>query len=86
MEKDVKIGNVGDLDLSISGGKALVKVSVGAESAAAGLAVKAELSASLDAGALVDKLFAAIEAASPAGAVPIEEGVKAIVKAAVLAV
>lgn len=79
MEKDVALGSMGSLDLAISGGKASVTVALGVPEAA--LTVSAVVS--MDASALVDKLFAAIEKASPAGAQPIEEGVKAVIKAAV---
>lgn len=81
MEKDVALGSVGSLDLSISGGKASVVLAAAVPQAA----LSANVSVVMDASALVDKLFAAIEAASPAGAVPIEEGVKNILKAAVAA-
>ena len=81
MEKDIKLGNIGDLDLSFSGGKAKVEVSVNVEAAA--LSVGATVS--MDAGQLIDKMFSAIEKASPAGAQPIEESVKLIIKAAVAA-
>lgn len=83
MEQDIKLGSVGDLDISFAGGKASVKVSVAAALEAAGLAVSGDVVVSLDASALVDKLFAAIEKASPAGVVPFEEGAKAALKDAV---
>lgn len=86
MEKDIKLGSIADIDFSFAGGKASVKLSAGYEAADLGVSVKSENSASVDSLALVDKLFAAIEKASPAGAVPIEETVKALIKAAVAAI
>lgn len=82
MEKDIKLGTIGDLDISLSGGKA--SVTLKAESSVPGMALTAQASmvVTMDAAALADKLFAAIEKASPPGAVPIEEGVKMIVKEA----
>ncbi len=86
MEQDIKLGNVGDLDLSFSGGKATVKLTAGTEALAAdGISVKSESSLSMDSSILVDKLFAAIEKASPPGVVALEDGVKIIIKAAITA-
>ncbi|MES2355621.1 MAG: hypothetical protein V4568_14725 [Pseudomonadota bacterium] len=82
MEKDVELGSVGKLALSFSGGKALLSVTAGYSPA--GASVSAQVSE--DASVLIDLLFSAIEKASPAGAVPIEETVKALVKASVAAV
>lgn len=82
MEKDVKVGSVGELQISFAGGKA--KVEFEGQLGSAGPQVGANVSE--DAGQLVDKLFAAIEKASPPGAQPIEEAVKVIVKNAVLAI
>lgn len=81
MEQDVKLGSVGDLDLKLSGGKASLMLSAALPAAAA----SASVGVVIDAGVLVDKLFAAVEAASPPGVAPIEESVKAVVKAAVMA-
>lgn len=83
MENDVKLGELGDLDLKLENGKASVTLKVSKEIPGAALKSKAEVSIEMDASALLDKLFAAIEAKSPAGAVVIEEGVKMILKAAV---
>lgn len=83
MEKDVALGSVGSLAISFGGGKATVSLGVSAPANSLGFSASANVSASEDAMALVDKLFAAIEAASPAGAVVIEESVKAVIKAAV---
>lgn len=82
MDKDVKLGNLGDLDISIVDGKAILKLSASADIPEAALSAKAEVVVTMDGAALLDKMFAAIEKASPPGAVAIEEGVKAIVKAA----
>lgn len=81
MEKDIALGSVGDLDLAFAGGKAKVELKVNVEQAALSVGAVIEV----DASKLIDKLFAAIEAASPPGAVPIEEGVKSILKSAVAA-
>lgn len=76
MEKDIVLGKFGSFDLSFVGGKAQASlVGVG------GLTI----TASDDAGALLDFLFALIEAHSPAGAVPIEEVVKVSMKTAIAA-
>lgn len=80
MEKDIALGAYLDLELAIHSGVA----SLGLKTTTAG-PISANLAVSLDAEALVDKLFAAIEAALPAGAVPIEESVKLLVKNAVKA-
>lgn len=81
MEKDVALGKVGSLDLSFSGGKASVNVQVAVPEAS----LTSQVSIVVDAGALIDAVFVAIEKASPVGAKPIEESVKAIVKAAIVA-
>jgi hypothetical protein len=86
MKSEIALGNVGKLSLEFSGGKASIGVTA-SESIDGGLAsVDASVNGVADAGAVVDLLFSAIEKASPAGAVPIEEGVKSIVKAAVAAI
>lgn len=77
MEKDIALGSFGKLELLFAGGKASLSVQ-----GQGGLAI----SITDDASVLVDLIFSAIEKASPAGAVPIEESVKALVKAAVIAI
>lgn len=77
MEQDVKLGTAGDLDIKLVAGKASLTLTLPA--------AETSVTVATDASALVAKLFAAIEAASPAGAQPIEEGVKAVVLAAVAA-
>lgn len=81
MEKDIKLGDAGDLDISLSGGKATLQVSV----AAPGAALTASASIVVDAGVLVDKLEAAVVKAFPAGA-PIESAVFEVLKKALLSV
>lgn len=81
MEKDVKVGDFGDFDLKLSGGKASLVLNA----VVPGAALTVGASAVVDAAVLIDKLFAEIEAKSPAGIAPIEETVKMIVKNAVLA-
>lgn len=78
MEKDLVKGSAGGIQLSISNGIARIEgsASLGSVGASAGGYVQE------DVGVLLDKLFAAIEAASPPGVVAIEESVKLIVKAA----
>lgn len=82
MEKDVALGSVGSLKFEFSGGKASMTGSVSYGPTGTQL----NLSLVEDATALVDLLFAAIEKASPPGAIPIEESVKALVKAAVASI
>lgn len=82
VEKETKLGSVGVLDLKFESGKAVLSVTAGYGPAGA----SAALSVTEDAEALVDLLFGAIEKASPAGAVVIEESVKGLIKAAVLAI
>lgn len=86
MEKDVALGKVGGLKLSLAAGKATLDLS--AQESVLDGAVMAQASMSVVVGAdmLVDMLFAEIEAKSPAGVKPIEETVKAIVKQAVVAI
>lgn len=86
MEKDIKLGDVGAVSLVISGGKA--SISIQAQESAVGGAVQLQAQASAVVGAdvLVGMLFDEIEKKSPAGVVPIEESVKAIVLAAVKAI
>lgn len=83
MEDNIKLGSVGDLDLALSGGKATVKLSATAGVASVGLTAEASMSVTMDSAVLVDKLFAAMEKALPAGAIPIEEGIKLMVKEAI---
>lgn len=82
MEDKVQLGTVGELDLQLTGGKASLTLTAALPMASA----SATVSVVVDAGDLVDKLFAAIESKSPAGVVVLEEGVKAVIKAAVMAI
>lgn len=86
MEKDIPIGSVGGVKLTLAGGKAVVEVSASEKALNDAVQVQANASASVDAAVLVDMLFAEIEAKSPPGSVAIEEAVKLIVKNAVLAI
>lgn len=79
MQDDIQLGSFGDLKIELAGGKFMI--SAGAH--LANFPVGMSLSLNADAASLLSALFAAIEKASPAGAVPIEEGVKAIVMSAV---
>jgi hypothetical protein len=79
--KDIKLGDAGDLSIALAQGKATVSISV----AAPGAALSASASLVVDAGALVDKLEAAVEKAYPAGA-PIEAAVFAVLKKALVEV
>lgn len=81
MEKELVQGSKGDVKLTISAGKIRIEASGKLESAGGSAGAFIEE----DAGALLDKIFAAIEAKSPAGAVPIEEGVKTMLKEKLLA-
>ncbi len=78
MEKSIPIGSVAAFKISFVGGKALFDVGVGV----AGV----DLYLSVDSGSLIDLMFAAIEKASPSGAVAIEESVKIVIKDAVAAI
>lgn len=86
MEKDIALGNVGKLSLTFSSGKASVGVTASESVGNGAASVNVGATAVVDAGELVDLVFAAIEKASPAGAQPIEEIVKTQVKNAVLAI
>lgn len=86
MEKDIGLGSVGGVKLSFSGGKATVSVSASESVLEGAVVVQASASGVVSAAALIDMLFAEIEAKSPVGVVAIEETVKAIVKNAVLAI
>lgn len=68
MEEKIELGKAGELDIVLSGGKAVLSL------APQGLGVSVALT--LDSQMLADLLFAAIEKASPAGAVPVEEAIK----------
>lgn len=86
MEKDIEVGKLGAVKLSLGAGKAVLSIAVGDSAAQNAVVVSASASASIDAGALVDMLFAEIEAKSPAGAKPIEDLVKLAVKNAILSI
>lgn len=86
MEKDIAIGSVGGLKISLGGGKAVVSIGVEKSILDGASVTKVEASEMVDASVLVDLLFKAIEANSPPGAVLIEESVKEIVKKAVAAI
>lgn len=82
VEKDIALGSLGHLDLSFSGGKAQLSVTIGYGPAGA----SASLMVTEDATGLVNLIFEAIEKASPPNAVPIEETVKQLILAAVSAI
>lgn len=80
MEKDEKLGSVGELKASFSGGVGRVEIAAavpGMPSMQGGAFVQG------DSGAVMDMLFALIEKNSPAGLVAIEESAKALIKAEV---
>lgn len=85
MEKDIKLAQNVDLDLKIAGGVASVSLVASYEVPGVGLKASSANSVELSAAALIDKIFAAIEAKSPPGVVALEEGVKLIVKNAAMA-
>lgn len=62
LEKDVKIGDVGDVDFALADGKATVKVTIAKSIDAAGLEVDASVSVKMDEKLLLDKLVAALPA------------------------
>lgn len=78
MEKDIQLGSVGDLDLSLVGGKVKVAVSVKID----GAATEAGASVVVDGAVLIDKLKALVESKSPAALQGIEEGAFDMLKAA----
>ena len=83
MEKDIKLGSVGDLDLKVEGGiaSATVNASIslfnGAFSFALPLKVSADLNSFIKAG------FAVIESKSPSAIVPAEQMAEGLVEQAV---
>lgn len=79
-DKELAQGNLGDVKLTLKDGVARLEA---AGQAPGDAGVKAGAFIECDSSKLLDKLFAAVEAHSPAGVVAIEEGVKAILKAAV---
>ena len=78
MEKDVALGSVGELKVSLVAGKALLSVSAGGD--------VADVSVSVDALKLLDLLAAEVASKLPASAAPIEASVWGVVKAAVAAI
>lgn len=83
MEKDVQVGSAGQVQLTLSGGKATVAINLKESVAGGAVQGEASISASIDASVLLDQLFAEIEKKSPAGAAPFEEAVKSALKDAV---
>ncbi len=81
MKDEIQLGQVGELDLDISEGVASVKLSISVPQAA----LKSSLCIEMSAVDLIDKLFDLIESKSSPGGVAIEEGIKSVVKAAVMA-
>lgn len=79
MEKDVKIGSVGDLKLNFSGGKAIISASASMD----GGAVMVGANVTVDAAMLIDQLEKIVEKAVPASA-PIDPAIFAVIKSAVL--
>ena len=74
MDKDIKLGTVGDVDFNFTAGKGKITLTIpGADGVAAGAFVTA------DSEAMVNALFVAIEKALPPSALPIEESVKMII-------
>lgn len=85
MEKDIELGNVAELKLSITGGQAQVSIVVNKTWLNGDIAVASTNSATLGAAAFLDLIFSEIESKSSAGAQAIEENVKNILKNAVSA-
>ena len=75
MEKDIKLGDLGELDLKID--KGVITFTAKGDVSSASLKMAASLE--MDVGLLVDKLEALVEAKYPVGA-PIEKAVFAILK------
>lgn len=82
MDTELVQGPAGDIKLTISGGK--IRLEGAGNLSSVGGSAGAFIQE--DGNVLLDKLFAEIEAKSPAGAVPIEETVKALLKSAVASI
>lgn len=78
MDENISLGSFGNVDISFVQGIAKVNLTVASSNIV-------QASISCDAGALIDALFAAIEAKSSSGAVVVEKSVQAVIKQAVLA-
>lgn len=80
-EKKIPLGSVGEVDIKIEQGIATVSVGVKVLTDEQGVAgAEAGAFAKVSTDILLDKIFAAIEAKSGPGIIPIEEGVKNILK------
>lgn len=79
MEKDIALGSLGALDLSFSGGKAIVGVKASVD----GGALTVNLAVTADAGLFIDQLQAIVEKAVPVSA-PFDPAIFAVIKSAVL--
>lgn len=78
--KELTQGPVGDVKLTLEGGKARIEAA-GAVPGDSGITAGAFIEC--DANKLLDKIFSEVEKKSPAGLAPIEEGVKEMLKKAV---
>lgn len=83
VDKEIKLGSIGKVELDFSHGKAHISISAVAPG---DLGVEGGSFVKCDAEKLIVALFAAIEAKSPPGAVMIEEVVKNLVITAVKAI
>ena len=81
MQDDIKLGSLGDLVLSFSGGKA----SLTAKASVDGSAVAIEASVVCDAGVLIDQLEAIVAKALPSTAA-FDPAVFAVIKSAVVGI
>lgn len=82
MEKDIKLGALGDLDVKLEAG--VLSISVVA-AVPGDLGVSAGAQIKCDSQVLLDKIFAAIEAKASPGVAVIEESVKGLIKKAAAA-
>ncbi len=81
MEKDIKLGEFGDLDIKLDKGK----ITIAAQGAVTGAALSIQAGVVMDVGVLVDKLEALVEEKYPLG-MPIEKAVFAVLKSGLLSV
>lgn len=83
MEKDIKIGTIGDLDLKTENGVASATLNVNVSAFGGAVTFTLPLKISADLGSLVKAAAAAAEKASPASLQPIEEIAEGVIEQAI---
>lgn len=86
MEKAIKLGTVGSIDLKFAGGNASISIVANDSVLGGAVSLASTTTATISGAELIDLLFKEIESKSPAGAIPIEETVKDLIKSAVAAI